>query len=398
MKAALPLDGITVVSLEHAVAAPLCTRQLADYGARVIKVERPGSGDFARGYDQTVHGLSSHFVWINRGKESLSLDLKQPEARAVLAQLLEEADVLVQNLAPGASARMGLDFASLSEKYPRLIVCDISGYGDDGPYRDKKAYDILIQAEAGLVSITGTAQTPSRAGISAADIAAGMYAYSGILTALIQRGRTGRGLRVEVSMLEALAEWMGYALNFGHYGGTPPARNGASHPAISPYGPHRTGDGEVIFGLQNEREWASFCTAVLGRAELASDARFSGNSLRVAHRQELTALIEQAFAASTTEEVVARLDAAGIANGRMNSIEDLWQHPQLAARGRWRPVASSAGELQALLPPVNLSAADGAIEARMGAVPALGQHTEAILAALGHDAASIARLRTGGAI
>lgn len=390
----LPLSGITVISLEHAVAAPFCTRQLADYGARVIKIERPGSGDFARGYDKTVNGLSSHFVWVNRGKESLTLDVKQPAARAVLERLLADADVLVQNLAPGAATRMGLDFETLSGKYPRLIVADISGYGDDGPYRDKKAYDILIQAEAGLVGITGGPDQPARAGISIADTAAGMYAYSGILTALIQRGKTGRGSRVEVAMLEALAEWMGYALYFGHYGGKPPARNGASHPAISPYGPHKTGDGEVIFGLQNEREWAIFCTEVLGAPALADDQRFSSNSLRVLHRSELTPLIEASFESTGTAEVVAKLDAAGIANGRMNSIEDVWNHPQLRARSRWREVGSSAGPIEALLPPANITD----VAAVMGAVPALGEHTEAILSGLGFDADQIAELRAAAAI
>ncbi len=394
MSPMLPLSGITVVSLEHAIAAPLCTRQLADYGARVIKIERPGAGDFARGYDKTVKGLASHFVWVNRGKESLTLDVKQPAAREVLERLLADADVLVQNLAPGAAARMGLDFATLSQKYPRLIVADISGYGDDGPYRDKKAYDILIQAEAGLVGITGGPEQPARAGISIADTAAGMYAYSGILTALIQRGKTGHGSRVEVSMLEALAEWMGYALYFGHYGGKPPERNGASHPAISPYGPHRTGDGEVIFGLQNEREWAIFCTEVLASPELAADERFSSNSQRVAHRKELTRLIEDSFKSLSTEAVVAKLDGAGIANGRMNSIEDVWNHPQLKARGRWQNVGSSAGEIAALLPPANITG----ISPAMGDVPALGEHTEAILSGLGFTAQTIAELRTAGAI
>ena len=390
----LPLSGITVVSLEHAVAAPFCTRHLVDYGARVIKIERPGAGDFARNYDKTVNGLASHFVWVNRGKESLTLDVKQPAARAVLESLIASADVLVQNLAPGAAARMGLDFASLADKYPRLIVTDISGYGDDGPYRDKKAYDILIQAEAGLIGITGSAEQPARAGISIADTAAGMYAYSGILTALIQRGKTGRGSRVEVSMLEALTEWMGYALYFGHYGGKPPARNGASHPAISPYGPHQTGDGEVLFGLQNEREWTIFCTEVLGDAALALDPRFSSNSLRVLNRPELTHLIEASFSKDDTAKVVARLDAAGIANGRMNSIEDVWNHPQLKARGRWREVGSSAGPIAALLPPANISD----ISPAMGDVPTLGGHTEAILSELGLDAAQIAELRAAGAI
>ena len=391
----LPLSGITVVSLEHAVAAPFCTRQLADYGARVIKVERPGSGDFARGYDETVKGLSSHFVWLNRGKQSLTLDLKQAAAMAVVEKLLGTADVLVQNLAPGAASRIGLDYAALAERFPRLIVADISGYGDNGPYRDKKAYDILIQAEAGLVGITGGPDEPARCGVSVADIAAGMYAYSGILTALIQRGRTGRGTRVEVSMLEALAEWMGYALNFGHFGGKPPARNGAAHPAIAPYGPHRAGDGgEVIFGLQNEREWTTFCGEVLGRPELASDGRFDRNSRRVANRPALIALIEAALVGMSCAQVVDKLDAAGIANGRTNDIEDVWNHPQLKARDRWREVGSPAGSIQALLPPANLQG----LEAGMGDIPALGQHTDQLLTEMGYAAGDIAALRNAGAI
>ncbi|GAC1342621.1 MAG: CaiB/BaiF CoA-transferase family protein [Myxococcales bacterium] len=390
-----PLDGITVVSLEHAVAAPFCTRQLADYGARVVKIERPGSGDFARAYDTTVHGQASHFVWLNRGKESVALDLKQPQAREVLEKLIAQADVLVQNLAPGATARMGLDFAALSARYPRLIVADVSGYGDDGPFRDKKAYDLLIQAEAGLIGITGSRDAPAKAGISVADIAAGMYAYSGILLALIRRGQTGRGTRVEVSMLEALSEWMGYALYFGHYGGRPPARNGASHAAIAPYGPHRAGDGlEVIFGLQNEREWATFCAEVLGQPALSQDPRFASNSARVQHRPELTRLIEAAFAGLTAEAVIGRLDAAGIASGRMNGIEQVVAHPQLLARERFRQVGGSAGSIWALLPPANLSG----VEAAMGDVPALGEHTEATLRSLGYGADQIAALRARRAI
>jgi len=390
-----PLEGITVISLEHAVAAPFCTRQLADYGARVVKVERPGSGDFARGYDQTVHGLSSHFVWLNRGKESLTLDLKHGEARDVLEKLLASADVLVQNLAPGAAARMGFDFGALAPKYPRLIVVDISGYGDSGPYRDKKAYDVLIQAEAGLVGITGTPEEPSRCGISIADIAAGMYAYSGILTALLERGRTGAGTRIEVSMLEALGEWMGYALYFGSYGGKLPARTGATHPAIAPYGPHRAGDGrKVILGIQNEREWATFCSNVLNQPGLARDDRFSSNSRRVEHRAELTRLIEKAFAKLTAQEVVERLDASGIANGRLNSIDDVLNHPQLKARKRWRSVGTSAGSIAALLPPANLEGVDPV----MGDVPALGQHTNAILRSLGYSGGEIEAMHARGAI
>ncbi len=390
-----PLQGITVVSLEHAVAGPFCTRQLADYGARVIKVERPGSGDFARDYDQTVRGLSSHFVWLNRGKESVTLDLKQPDARAALQRLLARADVVVQNLAPGASSRLELDFKALAPKFPRLIVADLSGYGEEGPYRDKKAYDLLIQAEAGLISITGGAAEPSRCGISIADIAAGMYAYSGILIALFQRERTGSGTRVEVSMLEALAEWMGYALYFGGYGGKPPPRSGATHPAIAPYGPHRAGDGrDVIFGIQNEREWAVFCREVILRPELVADDRFVTNSRRVEHRSDLTHLIEQAFAGASADQIVHLLDRAGIANGRLNQIDDVLAHPQLKARSRWRTVATETGPIEALLPPANLEG----INAAMGNVPGLGQHTEAVLKELGYGLSEIESMRSRGAI
>jgi len=390
-----PLEGKTVLSLEHAVAAPFCTRQLADYGARVLKIERPGSGDFARGYDETVHGLSSHFVWLNRGKESITLDLKHEEAREVLEKLVARADVLVQNLAPGAAARVGLDYATLAPKHPRLVVADISGYGDSGPYRDKKAYDTLVQAEAGLIGITGGPDEPSRCGISVADIAAGMYAYAGILTALLQRERTGRGTRVEVSMLEALVEWMGYPIYFSRYGGKAPRRTGATHPSIAPYGPHRAGDGgQVILGLQNEREWETFCAEVLGRTELARDPRFSSNSARVAHREELTRIIEDAFAGLSTDAAVGRLDAAGIANGRLNAIEEVVQHPQLAARERWREIGTSAGRVAASLPPANLEGIDPA----MGEVPSLGQHTDAVLRSLGYTPARIEVLRARGAI
>jgi crotonobetainyl-CoA:carnitine CoA-transferase CaiB-like acyl-CoA transferase len=390
-----PLEGATVLSLEHAVAAPFCTRQLADYGARVLKIERPGSGDFARGYDETVHGLSSHFVWLNRGKESITLDLKHEEAREVLEKLVARADVLVQNLAPGAAARAGLDYATLAPKHPRLVVADISGYGDSGPYRDKKAYDTLVQGEAGLIGITGTSDEPSRCGISVADIAAGMYAYAGILTALLQRERTGRGTRVEVSMLEALVEWMGYPIYFSRYGGKPPRRTGATHPSIAPYGPHRAGDGGlVILGLQNEREWETFCAEVLGRPELARDPRFSSNSARVAHREELTRFIEDALAGLTADAAVRRLEAAGIANGRLNGIEDVVQHPQLAARQRWREIGTSAGRVAASLPPANLEG----IEPAMGDVPSLGQHTDSVLHSLGYTPARIEALRACGAI
>ncbi len=390
-----PLDGITVVSLEHAIAAPFCTRQLADLGARVIKVERPGSGDFARGYDERVKGLASHFVWTNRSKESLTLDVKHAEAEDVFARLLAQTDVLVQNLAPGAAARLGLSFETLHERYPRLIVCDISGYGDSGPYRDKKAYDLLIQSESGFLSITGTPDEPSKAGCSIADIAAGMYAYSNILAALIQRGKTGEGSRVEVSMLEAMAEWMSYPLYYAIDGAAPPPRSGAAHATIYPYGPFTAGDGKVVMlGLQNEREWAIFCEKVLLQPELIADPRYASNSKRTAARAEVKALVEQAFAALSSEQVVARLDAAGIANAHVNDMHDLWQHRQLQARGRWVEIDSPAGPLPALLPP----GLPSNVEPRMDAVPALGQHTHAILAALGYAAEDIARLESTHAV
>lgn len=390
-----PLDGITVVSLEQAVSAPFCTRQLADYGARVIKIERPGDGDFARRYDRTVNGLSSYFVWLNRSKESMTLDLTQPAARSVLDALLARADVLVQNLGPGAAGRLGLDWTALSERFPRLIVVDISGYGDAGPMAERKAYDLLVQAESGLLSVTGSTDTPSRCGVSIADIAAGMYAYSGTLMALLERGRTGRGTRVGVSMLDALGEWMSQPFYFGHYGGTPPARTGASHPTIAPYGPHRVGDGrDVLFGIQNDREWTRFCADVLGAPELAHDDRFSDNTRRVANRAELTRVIERAFASLTVQDVVHRLDGASIANGRMNDVHGFATHEQLRARERWRTIGTSSGAIDALLPPADLSA----VEAVMGDVPDVGQHTESLLAELGCDRATIDGMRATGAI
>jgi itaconate CoA-transferase len=386
----LPLQDITVITLEHAIAAPFCTRQLADLGARVIKIERPGSGDFARGYDERVRGLSSHFVWVNRSKESLALDIKQPAAADILQQLLAKADVLVQNLAPGAAARLGLSFESLHERFPGLIVCDISGYGDDGPYRDKKAYDLLIQSESGFLSVTGTGDEPAKAGCSIADIAAGMHAYSSILAAIIRRGKTGEGSRIDVSMLESMAEWMSYPMYYSFDGAPPPVRSGASHATIYPYGPFTAGDGKtVILGLQNEREWQVFCEQVLRQPGLATDPRFVSNSGRSAARRELRALILEAFAPLTIDEVVARLDEAKIANAHMNDMADLWRHPQLRARNRWVDVESPAGTLPALLPP-GIASAD---EVRMDAIPALGQHTESILAELGFDPEKIAGLR-----
>ncbi len=390
-----PLDGITVVSLEHAIAAPFCTRQLADLGARVIKVERTGPGDFARAYDQRVDGLSSHFVWVNRSKESLALDLKQPSALAILLDLLAGADVFVQNLAPGAAGRMGLDAATLRARHPRLIVCDISGYGNDGPHRDRKAYDLLIQGEAGFLSVTGTEESPSKAGASIADIAAGMYAYTSILAALLQRERSGEGSSIDVSMLESLAEWMSFPLYYSYQGASPPPRTAASHATIYPYGPFPVGDGgQVVLGLQNEREWKLFCDRVLEQPALASDPRFDSNARRNENRAELRALIVGTFAQLTLAQVVARLDAAQIANGRLNDMAGLWQHEQLRARARWTEVGTPVGPIPALLPPGRQSAFDY----RMDPIPAVGQHTDAILRQLGRTDGEIGALRAAGTI
>ena len=386
----LPLEGITVVSLEQAVAAPFATRQLADLGARVIKVERPGVGDFARGYDETVKGLSSHFVWLNRSKESLTLDVKQPEAKDILNRLLERADVFVQNLAPGAAERLGFGAAKLRGHHPRLIVCDVTGYGSSGPYRDKKAYDLLLQCETGLVSITGTPDTPSKVGVSIADIACGMYAYTGILTALYVRERTGEGAAFEVSLFEALGEWMGFPAYFTGYGGRQPLRTGASHAAIAPYGSFATGDDEAVFlGIQNEREWASFCATILKRPEVATDPRFDSNSKRVANGEDLRTIIEGVFQGSTADGIVEQLDAAQIANARMNTVQEFVDHPQLTARERWREVSSPVGPLRALIPPVTMQG----VESFMGSIPDVGEHTDAILAELGYDEGATAALR-----
>lgn len=394
-----PLDGIKVITLEHAVAAPFCTRQLADLGARVIKVERPGVGDFARAYDSRVNGMASHFVWTNRSKESLTLDVKHAEALTILHALLEDADVFVQNLAPGAAARLGLSFEKLSSRFPKLIVCDISGYGDDsinpGPYRDKKAYDLLVQSEAGFLSVTGTPENPSKAGCSIADIAAGMYAYSGILSALLQRGKTGKGSRIDVSMLESMVEWMSYPLYYAFEGASSPIRAGAAHATIYPYGPFESGDGKsVMLGLQNEREWASFCALVLLQPELAHDERYKTNTLRVANREALQATILGVFASLSADQVIERLEQAQIANAHVNEMRDVWDHPQLNARKRWTTVGTSAGPIPALLPP----AVNSGFDPRMEAVPALGQHSENILAELGYSTEGIAQLRQSGAI
>jgi itaconate CoA-transferase len=390
-----PLDGITVVSLEQAVAAPLATRHLADLGARVIKIERPKVGDFARDYDRTVKGLSSHFVWLNRSKESFTLDVKHRQAKEILGRLIARADVFIQNLAPGAAARLGLAAEELTAAYPRLVACDISGYGDSGPYAAKKAYDLLVQSEAGVLSVTGTPETPSKVGISIADIATGIYAYSGILTALYRREKTGKGGRVEVTMLEALAEWMGYPLYYAHFSGAAPPRTGPDHATIVPYGRFLTGDGRsVMLGLQNEREWATFCEKVLGRPELAKDVRYDTNFKRNERREEVAALINKVFSTLTAEQVVAKLDAAGIANARINTPEEVWRHPQLEARNRWREVGSPVGDLPALLPPATLSGLD----ARMDPIPEIGEHTEAILKELGFGASEIAALAGEGAV
>jgi len=388
-----PLSGVTVLAMEQAVAVPFATRQLADLGARVIKIERPIGGDFARAYDTTVQGLASHFVWLNRSKESLTLDLKRPEAQPVLGRLLERADVFVQNLAPGAADRLGLGTEELRAKYPRLIVAALSGYGSTGPYATRKAYDLLVQAEVGLVSITGTPDTPSKVGLSIADIAGGMYTYSGILTALFQRQRTGQGTALEVSLFEALGEWMGYAMYYT-FGGTPPARTGASHATIAPYGPYRTRDGQVIFGLHNEREWSAFCTTVLRQSALAADVRFEGNHQRVQHRAVMNAEIDRVLGELTTGEVMARLDAAQIASACINTVEQFIDHPQLAGRHAWRQVDSPAGPVRALVPPVRMED----VEPMMGAIPALGQHRESILAELGFDALTIERWKQEGVI
>jgi len=371
-----PLDGLLVVALEQAVAAPFATRQLADLGARVIKIERAGAGDFARGYDTSVLGQASYFVWLNRGKESVELDVKSDEGRAVMAALLARADVFVQNLAPGAAERLGLDAAGLLARHRRLICCSVSGYGPDGPYAGKKAYDLLVQCEAGLLSVTGTPDVPCKAGISVADIAAGMYAYTGVLTALYERERTGRGSSFTVSLLDALGEWMTQPYLYTVYGGREPRRTGARHASISPYGPYQARGGEVFIGLQNEREWAVLCDKVLARSDLITDERFATNPDRVKHDDELTAIIEDVLASMTPDEVVARLDAAGIASARLRTPAEFAAHPQLAARDRWREADTPGGPVRALLPPVTVPGR----EATMGAVPALGQHTEAVLA------------------
>jgi itaconate CoA-transferase len=393
--AVLPLKDILVVAIEQAVAAPFATRHLADLGARVIKIERPDGGDFARSYDGAVNGLSSHFVWLNRTKESLTLDLKRPEASTVLSQLLDRADVFVQNLAPGAASRLGTAAADIHARYPRLIVCDISGYGSSGPYANQKAYDLLVQSEVGLVSITGSEAEPAKAGVSVADIAAGMYAYSGILTALIARAQNGRGTIVEVSLFDALSEWMGFAAYYTAYSGSPPRRTGAHHASIAPYGPFHTRDGDtVVLAVQNAREWTRFCADVLERPELADDDRFRTNALRVANRSALHHALESTLGSLPTSEVVARLKAARIANARVNSVAQYLEHPQLGERDVWREIGSPAGVLRAMIPPVRMAG----VAPALGPVPALGQHTDAILGELGVNADTIGRWRREGVI
>ncbi|MDH6228080.1 CaiB/BaiF CoA-transferase family protein [Streptomyces sp. MJP52] len=391
----LPLEGITVVSLEQAVAAPFATRQLADLGARVVKVERPGSGDFARGYDESVHGQSSYFVWLNRSKESVTLDVKSDGGREVLERLLGEADVFVQNLAPGAARRLGLGAAELAERHPSLIVCDISGYGTTGPWADRKAYDLLIQCETGVVSLTGSPEAPAKAGISIADIAAGMYAYSGILAALYERRASGVARPVEVTLFEALAEWMGSPAYYTAYSGTQPTRTGAQHATIAPYGPYDASDGgTVLLAIQNEREWAAFCAVFLDDPALATDPRFHRNSARVARREELNAVVRARFAELTVAEAVTLLDRAKVAHAKLNSVAEFWEHPVLAGRDRWRDVATPGGTVRALLPP----ATPAGLTPRMGPVPAVGEHTEPVLRALGLDTAALAALRADGVL
>ncbi|HEY0874217.1 MAG TPA: CaiB/BaiF CoA-transferase family protein [Vicinamibacterales bacterium] len=388
-----PLNGLLVVAIEQAVAAPFATRQLADLGARVIKVERPDAGDFARGYDRTVRGLSSYFVWLNRSKESLTLDIKQPQAREALARLIERADVVVQNMGPGAAERAGLDAATLRARHPRLIVCSVSGYGATGPYAARKAYDLLVQSETGVLSITGTPDAPAKVAFSVADIAAGMYAYTAVLAALLRRSQTGEGATVEVSLFDALAEWMSQPAYFTKYSGRAPARSGARHASIAPYGPVATSDGTPIFmAVQNEREWVRFCRDVLARPELLDDPRFASNSDRVRHREALEAIVEALLREWSADALVERLERAGIACARMNSVEQLLAHPQLEERRRWTTVGSPAGALEVLLPPVTM---DG-LEPRMDTLPALGEHTASILAELGFDPATVAEWRTRG--
>ena len=390
-----PLEGVTVVALEQVIAGPFATRQLAELGARVIKIERPGGGDSARAYDTTVKGLSSHFVWVNRSKESLTLDVKHPQAKEILTRLLETADVFLHNLAPGAVERLGLGASVLRKKQPSLIWCGISGYGPEGPYASKKAYDLLVQCEAGLLSVTGSAESPAKAGIPAADIAAGMYAFTSILAALVRRGRSGEGATIDVTMLEALGEWMGFPALFTAYGGSAPPRSGAHHATIVPYGPFKAGDGETVFlSVQNEREFTAFCDRVLQRSELKNDPRFASGPARYRNRAAMHAEIDRVFSKLDAARIIERLEAADIANARLNDMAGFWGHPQLKARGRWAKVGSPGGELDLLKPPFNLSG----FEPRLAPVPALGEHTAAILAELGYPERDIQTFRKAGAV
>ena len=395
LQASLPLAGITVVALEQVIAAPFATRQLAELGARVIKIERPGVGDASRGYDSTVKGLSSHFVWVNRSKESVTLDAKHPEAKKILAKLVSRADVFVQNIAPGAAARLGLGAEELRAKDPRLVWCGISGYGENGPYSAKRAYDLLVQCETGLLSVTGTPEQPSKAGIPIADIAAGMYAFSGILAALLRRKDSNEGATLDISMFESLGEWLGFPAYFTNYGGSAPPRTGAFHATIVPYGPFRAGDGKTVFlGIQNEREFARFCAQVLGQPDLPKDPRYASGSLRNEHRAEMNALIESVFAGMTAAGVVEKLESAGIANARLNTMQEFWDHPQLEARNRWREVDSPAGPLDAMISPLNIAG----MEPDIGPIPGVGQHTQSVLAELGYAPADIEALAKEGAV
>lgn len=389
-----PLEGMRVVALEHAVAAPLCSRHLADLGADVIKVERPGGGDFARDYDTYVNGICSHFIWLNRGKRSVTIDVKNPSGREILAKLIAGADVLLQNLAPGAAARLGLSHEALAPSHPKLVVCDISGYGESGPMVQKKAYDLLIQAESGLISVTGSPDEPSRVGISIADIATGMYAVTGIMAALLRRARAGVGANVKVAMIDALGEWMTYPMLRHAYAGSPPPRSPTRHPAIAPYGSHRTKDGSIIFGLQNEREWVTFCTQVLERPEVATDPLFATQHARRENRDALTALIEEFFSTMTSAEAAALLERHGIANGRLNDPLAAWNHEQFAARDKWRQVMTENGPVRALLPPFQFTD----FEAVMGDVPSVGQQTDEILRELGYSPPEIVALHAAGAV
>lgn len=373
-----PLDGVTVVALEQVISGPYCTRQLADLGARVIKIERPKTGDFVRYHDKRVKGLCSHFVWTNRNKESLELDVKDEKDIATLRKLLKKADVFVQNLIPGASARLGLGYDKLRELNDRLIVCEISGYGSDGPYSKKKAYDLLVQSEAGFPSITGTKEEFAKSGASIADIAAGMYAFSNIMAALLQRQKTGKGCRIDVSMLESMVEWMGFPMYYAYEKQPPPPRAGASHASIYPYGPFEASDGTVMLGVQNEREWVILCEKVLERPDLPKEEKYKDTYTRSQNRQELYQTICEALSKYTAEEAIQRLEDAGIANAKLNTMEDVWNHPQLHARRRFREVETEAGTIKTLIPP-GMSAD---VEARLDAVPSIGQHSEKILTEL----------------